>query len=132
MNAPTSDEVEKKIKSFFNKKIVLIVIVILIIAPICLLESYPELLIRLIISVILICSAFFGFASNDTICKNIYKKVGLGCLPRFVAILISLGLYILALSLEIPEMEMMLKIMIIISIVILIILIITKILSYFS
>jgi glucan phosphoethanolaminetransferase (alkaline phosphatase superfamily) len=92
----TPEEAEKKIKSFFNKKIVLIIVVILIIAPLCLLESYPALLVRIIIAIVLICSAFFGFAPNDTICKNIYKKVGLGCLPRFVAIVISLCLYVVA------------------------------------
>lgn len=127
-----SADAERIIKSFFKKRMVIIITAIIAIVLITVRNASPELGLRSIIILILIVAIIFGITPNEILCNNIYKEIGLGCPARYVSIIISICLYILALSLEIPEMEMILKITIIISIIIIIILIVLKILSYFS
>jgi hypothetical protein len=127
-----SADAERIIKSFFKKRMVIIITAIIAIVIITVRNASPELGLRSIIILILIVAIIFGLTPNEILCNNIYKEIGLGCPARFVSIIISICLYILALSLEIPEMEMILKITIIMSIIIIIILIVLKILSYFS
>jgi hypothetical protein len=127
-----SADAERIIKSFFKKRMVVIITTIIAIVLIAVRNVSPELGLRSIIISILIVAIIFGLTPNEILCNNIYKEIGLGCPPRYVSILISLCLYILALCIEMPELMLMLKVILIIIVVLVIILIILKILSYFS
>ena len=90
------EDAERIIRSFLKKKTVSILLFIILIVPILLVKSYPELLIRTIIGISLLTALFFGFMPNEILCKTIYRELGLGCPKRYVAILISLLLYVFA------------------------------------
>jgi len=87
--------------SKFYKFSVLFVIVIMVI----LMPVYPEMFMRFIIGIVLTIGVFFGFGTNEAHCEYVYKYIkikffkwrwALGCPPRMFAILLSIGLYVLA------------------------------------
>ena len=96
-------ETSKYVFSTFYKICVLILIVVaFIVMPV-----YPEMFMRLIIGIVLAIGVFFGFAPNEAHCKYVYSHIkiririlkinwSLGCPPRMFAILLSIGMYVLA------------------------------------
>ena len=96
-------EPPKYVFSKFYKLCVIFVIVIAIIV----MPVYPEMFLRLIIGIILAVGVFFGFGTNEAHCEYVYKYIrikirlfkinwSLGCPPRMFAILLSIGMYVLA------------------------------------
>ena len=94
---------------FVFSKLYKICVVFVILISIIIMPVYPEMFLRIVVGIILAAGVFFGFGTNEAHCEYVYKHIGikigiwklkinwsLGCLPRMVSILLSIGLYILA------------------------------------
>ena len=85
---------------FYKFSALFVFIIMIIIMPV-----YPEMFLRFIVGIILALGVFFGFGTNEVHCEYVYKYIkikifrwrwSLGCPPRMFAILLSIGLYVLA------------------------------------